>query len=119
MRIIMLALGVALGLCTGAAAQQSPPAQCAPVDLILAMEQAHPAYASHHVATAAEVAVAAEVFNAYPPETQAHWGEAVLVQYRDGSGSLIVGNDGMACGKLTLTGDVWPAVARKVRGSPS
>ena len=110
MRVLLAALALAFGA-HAAAAQM-----CAPADAVMAMVRAHPAYASHQVATAQETKAAADIFNATPPESAVAWSVAILVSFRDGSGGLLVGNGGEICGSLGFTPATWPAFLRTVRG---
>jgi hypothetical protein len=111
MRHVLAAL--ALILATHSAAAQA----CLPAAAVMAMVQGHPAYASHHVASAEEARTAADIFNAAPPESDVPWTLAILVSFRDGSGGLLVGTDREICGSLGFAPAHWPAVVRAVRGA--
>jgi hypothetical protein len=96
-----------------AAAAQS----CVPADITMAIVQTHPTYQSHHVASEAEARIASDIFNAAPPESDIRWTLAILVSFRDGSGGLLVGREGLICGSLRFAPASWPAFERSVRGS--
>ena len=111
MRTFLAALMLACGL-DAATAQD-----CVPADMAVALMQAHPAYQSHHVANEDEARTASDIFNAVPPESDVRWTVAILVSFRDGSGGLLVGRDGLICGSLRFAPRSWPAFERSVRGS--
>jgi citrate lyase beta subunit len=89
---------------------------CVPFDSGIAMIRAAPDYASHHVAERGEIATAADIFNAAPPQTEHAWAAAVLVTFKSGAGAIVVGFDGMLCASLMVDPGHWPALRRRIVG---
>jgi hypothetical protein len=111
MRAILATL--LLVLSAHAAAAQT----CVPAAAVLAMARSHPDYVSHAVVAEAAVKAASDIFNAVPPETDTAWTHAVLVDFRDGSGALLVGRGDDICGSLRVAPDRWQAVVSAIRGA--
>ncbi len=92
---------------------------CVPLADAMARMQNHPMTADVHMASAAEVKLAVEIFNAMPPQSEDKFDLVVMATATSGAGMLLLGNEGQICQGAPFPPEVWRVFVRSVRGEVS